>query len=140
MTRRQDLQVRQGVTFVHSYIHRDAAGNPVDLTGYAARMRVAADYASLGEAYLTTDSNASGGSLEITPASGQIDIKFTAVESAALAGNLSELVIFDPSAVKAKNDRFVHFIYDLELVAPEGSVERVLEGDFIVQREVTGWL
>lgn len=134
MTYKQDLHLRQGETFEFTYTHVDSAGNPVDLTGYSARMRVASSYEGIYEAYLTDTSDADGGSIELGGVLGTVKIKFTATQSAAIAGNLSELLLIQPIQ-KAKRD--VWFIYDLELVSGSAAVTRVLEGTFWLQREVT---
>lgn len=136
MTYKQDLHVRQGETFEFTYTHKGPSGSAVDLTGYSARMRVAQGYEGIYEAFLSDGSDADGGSIVLGGAAGTVKIRFTAVQAAAIAGNLSEILFVQP---KKRADRDVWFVYDLEIKSPTGVVERVLEGDFWLQREVTNW-
>ena len=110
--------VKQGSTFQLGIVYRDSNGDPIDLTGYDARMQVRKGYADFDDniyADLTT-TEASGSSLTITPPSGSIDI--------LIGSEITEQFNFDDG------------LYDLEVVT--GSfVDRILEGKVKVHREVT---
>jgi hypothetical protein len=131
MTLRQDLTIRQGATWSHTHIHK-VSGSPVDLTGYSARMRIAKWYDGFGEAYLSTGSDARGGTISLD-ASGNIALSMTPAETASLAGNLSELILIEPLPA---TKRYVEFVYDLEIESPGGVITRVLVGRVMVEREV----
>jgi hypothetical protein len=129
MTTRQDLHIRQGETWEHTH----ATG--IDLTGYSARMAIKAGFEGSHEAYLSTGSDADGGTITLGDEAGTVVLSMTAAQSAQLAGDLTYFLFVAP---QKRAERFVTFIYDLELVAPGGAVKRELRGRVIVEREVTG--
>jgi len=132
MTSRQDLNVQQGATFSKVHIARDSAGAARNLTGYSARMAVRENLGrGLGnDVFLTTGADARGGTITLGGASGTITIEMTAEQTTQIFGYVG---IAPRSA-----EPFVYFIYDLELVASDGvTVEREIEGRFILQQEVT---
>lgn len=136
MTIRQDLQIRQGETWEHVYIHADSAGSAIDLSGFTARMSIKADFDGGNEAYLSTESDADGGSIVLGGANGVVTLTMTAEESAGLGSGLSEFV-FLPGDKRVPAGPFLKFIYDLELVSSAGEVTRALEGAVLLQRGVT---
>ena len=104
--------IEQGATFARTIIWTDAAGDPIDLTGYTARMSGRAAYSSGGTIFSLTSP---GGGIVITGASGRLDITIDAATTAAL-----------PTGG----------VYDLELV--NGAVvTRLLQGSFSLSAEVT---
>lgn len=133
MTIRQDLHIRQGESWEHAYTHRNDQGAAVDVSGYSARMSVRRSYEGGLKAYLSSGSDANGGTISLG-ADGKVTLSMTAKETADLEGALDH-ILFAPPVRRA--ERFVHLIYDLELVAPDDTVDRALEGRVIVQREVT---
>ena len=86
---------------------------PVSLSGYSSRLQVR-------EAHYSTNtliSLNSGNGITLGGSAGTIDILISASATAALnAGN---------------------FVYDLEIQAANGTVDRLVEGSFIVSPEVT---
>lgn len=108
-----NLVIEQGATF-DTTVTWEAAGSPVDLTGYAARMKVAEDYDSTPVLSLTS-SPAAG--LTLGGAAGTIRIVITDEQTAALTIESGK--------------------YDLELEAPDGTVRRLLRGNVTVLPEVT---
>jgi hypothetical protein len=135
MTKRVDLQIRQGETWSWTYTYRNSAGAAVDLTGYTARMAVRETYSLSREAYFSTGSDADGGTIALGGAAGTVTLSMTAAQSAALAGDLSTFVF--PREMVEKVGPYVDFIYDLEVVSSAGVVTRLLEGTCRVWREVT---
>jgi hypothetical protein len=111
---RLGLTCKQGATFTRHITYK-SNGVTVNLTGYTARMQVRPSYAyesSVVIADLTT-----GSGITIDGEHGAIDLAITAGATAAItAGN---------------------YVYDLEVVAPNQTVTRLLEGPFIVTPEVT---
>ena len=97
------------------------------------------------EAYLSSEGNADGGSIALGGSIGQITLAMTAQQSAALLGNLpswnwhwmDEEGLTGETRDSVNYDKEVKLIYDVELVAQDGTVTRVLEGNVIVDREVT---
>lgn len=134
MTKRHDLEVRQGESWSFVYTHLDSAGSAVDLTGYTARASVKARYDGSTEVYFSTGIDADGGTLTLGGANGTVTFTMTAAQTRTVLDNVSLLVLANRPPLPITED----FIYDLELVDGSGTVTRALEGRFIVQREVTG--
>lgn len=125
MTTRQDITIRQGETWSYAYTHSS------DLTGYSARMSIKADWSSDAVAYLSTGSDADGGSIAIDVAG--VTLSMTAAQTTALLDNSAF-----PTWKAVEKKQSVTLIYDLELVSGAGAVTRALEGRAHVLREVTG--
>ena len=108
-----DLATEQGSSLSRVVTYSDANGNPVNLTGYTARMQVR-PRASSGYAYLTLTSPSGG--LTLGGTTGTITILVEgSVTSAIPAGD---------------------YVYDLEVVS-SGYVDKVMGGDFSLSAEVT---
>ena len=93
---------------------KDAAGAELDLAGYAARMQLRRTIASPAVADELTSDN---GRISIEAGVGQIICEFPHDISSAYAAGA--------------------FVYDIELVDPDGIVRRILEGKITVRPEVT---
>ena len=124
--------IEQGATLDFEIQYKDSSGNPVDLTGYTAKMEVRSAYSgsgttylsftsSLGDTYTKTSGSSfislSGSNLTTLPTSGSIGI---------YAGwDLTETLTFTGQA-----------FYDLELT--NGDVRnRILEGKVEISKQVT---
>lgn len=111
-----DLTCEQGTTFSRKFTVKDNATPPVarDLSTYSGRMQVRPDMESTTK---LLDLISTGGSPEITlNSSGEIQITVSATDTAALSQG---------------------GIYDLEIESAGGTVERVLQGSFVLDKEVT---
>ena len=113
-----DIAIDQGATFPLSVsvksVAADGAKTPVDLTGYTARMqirRMVDDEDVL--ASLTTEN----GRISIDEENGKVTLN---IPDATTAGFT-----------------FTRAVYDLEIVAPGGTVQRILRGAVRVSPEVT---
>ena len=107
-----DIICEQGTTFTRVVTYKDAAGNPVNLTSYTARMKVRSSRGASG--FYLTLTNSQGITLE---SNGEIEIVIPATATATVpAGS---------------------YKYDLEIVSSSGVVIGVIEGDFKVSGEVT---
>jgi hypothetical protein len=111
---RLGLTCDQGATFTRRITYK-SNGEIVNLTGYTARMQVRPSYAYESDNIVANLTSGSG--LTITGATGTIDITITAGATEAMT----------PGS----------YVYDLEIVAPNTTVQRLLEGPFIVTPEVT---
>ena len=131
MTLRQDLTVRQGATWAYSYTHRDLAGAIVDLSGFTARMMVKAAFNNGYAAYLSSGSDANGGTITLGGVLGTVALSMTAAQSAALGSEITLIPTVDA------DEPSIIYRYDLELISAGGVVIRPLEGRFILLREVT---
>lgn len=109
-----DINIEQGSTFKRTITWKNAAGNPIDITGYSARLHMRESVnAAITVLTLTTQN----GGIELGGALGTINLTASAT---------------DTSAILAKKG-----VYDLEIEAPNGEVTRLLEGKFSVSPEVT---
>lgn len=116
-----NFAAEQGATLAHLftwYSEAPSAGSPegvpVDLTGATARMQVRAKVTSPDVLHSFTTEN---GGIVLGGASGDITIKATATQTATW--------------------NFTRGVYDLEVVAADGTVTRLLKGNFVVDPEVT---
>lgn len=137
---RQDLHIYQGATWSYTY------SKGTDLTGYSARMSIKGTYNGVLQAYLSTGSDADNGTVALGGSEGTVVLSMTAEQSAKLAGELNALTVVllnDTKPLKAVYDFIdvtkptAKYLYDLELVAPDGTVTRELQGHVIVHREIT---
>jgi hypothetical protein len=120
---RKDFYAEQGATFSRTLTWRDAAGALVDLTGYSAKMQVRAAY---GAAEALLDLNTDNSGVVLGGPAGTIQILAADEQTAAIT-------VPDTGDIPPK----LFAVYDLVLVAPDGSVARKLQGQFIVARRVS---
>ena len=118
MAKRHNITFEQSATFQHTVNWRDPQGNPIDLTGFRARMQVRAT-PSATEILLDFDSEnlGAGMTIEGLDETGT----FTLTLSPAVTGALS----------------FVGAVYDLTVTSPSGYVYRLHEGKATVSAGVT---
>lgn len=109
-----NFQVEQGTTLIKPIVWRDSSGNPVNLTGYSAKMQARSS--------VTSDEVL----LELSTANGKIVI-------VPLEGKLT--LTMSPAVTSAMTWRRAR--YDLEITAGDGNVTRLIEGEITVSREVT---
>lgn len=111
-----DILCEQGATFTRELTWKQENGTPVNLTGYTARMQVRRAVSdSTAVVTLTTEN---GGITMPSPrASGKIVLLLSATATAGLP--------------------VIKGVYDLEVVAPNSTVTRLLQGKFAVSAEVT---
>jgi hypothetical protein len=110
-----NFTIEQGVTLNKTFIYADANGDPVDITGYSARMQSRATMQSSATVFERTTTPANGLSIPVGT-DGAIVMTMTATETAELpCGG----------------------IYDLEIISPTGTVTRLLQGSFSLSYEVT---
>lgn len=103
----------QGATFTRVINATDAAGDPIDLTGYTARMQVRRD---LDASSIIIELTTENGRISLDGASGEITLTIDAE---------------DTSAIPRPG------VYDLELESDGGTVIRLLKGTFNLDSEVT---
>lgn len=109
-----DITVEQGATFRLEATWKDSTGNPVNLTGYSARMQIRETYESEDIILAFTST---GGSI-------------------ALGGALGTIVVTGAATDTAKIP-MTPAVYDLELEASNGVVTRLLQGKATITQEVT---
>ena len=109
-----NFTIEQGTTFTIAFAYRDSAGNPINITGFSARMHARQPIESARTLINATTAN---GLLAITGVTGTITLSMTATQTAAL--------------------NFTTARYDLELESPAGIVTRLIEGTITLSKEVT---
>jgi hypothetical protein len=126
---RYPIYIEQGATIDFEVQYKDSNGNPVNLTGYGARMQIRPSVSS-NEVYLSLTSNLntdgtginmSGSSPYKPPTSGSLGIYIASCTSSML--------------------NFGDAVYDLEIFAPINVdcpiVTRILQGPVRLSKEVT---
>lgn len=114
MVAKYNFTIYQGETFDKTLTWKTGdPKNPVDLTGYTARMQIRKKYGSSILLELTTENSR----ISLGTTAGTIQIIISASDTAAI----------DWSSA----------IYDLELISGSGIVKRLLQGTIKVSREVT---
>jgi len=109
-----DVEVEVGATFFLDVTWKDPDGNPIDNTGYDARMQFRKTYKSTTTVMSFTTG---GGQITLGGADGKVHVKGIAA--------VTELI----------TDRYG--VYDLEMIAPSGDVYRILKGAADFDPEVT---
>ena len=115
MASKLNLKINQGETFRYTLNWKDEAEVAINLTGYTARMQIRA----------TPESSAILASL--TTENGGINI------TNALTGEFKLFI----SATDTSSFNWVAGVYDLEMVAPNTDVIRLLAGSVSVSKEIT---
>ncbi len=116
-----NLTMYQGASWDYTLTWTTTAGSvttPVDLTGYSARMQVRETQSSTA----TILSLTSGSGITLGGTAGTILLEADATTTAGIA-----------TSQTPQNQ----FVYDLELVSGAGYVTRLVEGNFLIDPEVT---
>ena len=115
MANKYDFNVTQGANFKPSIIWKDANGNPVDLTGYTAKMQVRKEPADTS--YLIELSTANSRISIPTPANGTIEFNISSADTLGLASGT--------------------YKYDLMMTDSGGVVTKLVYGAFTVDAGIT---
>lgn len=110
-----NIVVEQGATFRKELTWKDNSGNPIDLTGYTAKMQIRKKHGAADPAAATLSD--ADGSITLGGASGTIILNMTSTITAALT--------------------LASGFYDLELTSGGGFVTRLLEGTYVLRPEIT---
>jgi hypothetical protein len=103
----------QGAQWTLTVVYDDSNGNPIDLTGYTARMQVRRKFDS-PTAVLTLDTGGQG--IVITPLTGTLALTATTGQTGLVEGGI--------------------YVYDLE-ITNGGVVTRLIQGNMTVRPQVT---
>jgi hypothetical protein len=109
-----NITAEQGASFRRVLTWNDAANEPINLTGYTARMQIRSDYFTPDPATisLTTEN----GRITLGGALGTISLYISATDMAALVADA--------------------YVYDLELISG-AEITRLVQGTFVINAEVT---
>ncbi len=108
------LTIEQGATFNPVMTWKDQAGNPIDLTGYTARMQIRA---TVDDSTVIHELSTTNGELVL--------------------GGVAGTITFGIPATTTASFTFQEAVYDLELTALDGTVTRLLKGSVYLSPEVT---
>jgi hypothetical protein len=111
-----NIKIEQGATFSQTFTWK-ISGNPVDLTGYTARMKVRDTTRRASAVNEMISLTSPSGGIVLGGAAGTIAVTISASATAAVVAG--------------------KYAYDLELAAPNATVTRLLKGNFTVLSEVT---
>lgn len=109
-----NMSMDQGATFARQFTWKNKLKNPVDLTGYTARMQIRPTKMSEDIILSLTTEN---GRIVLGDDEGTINLSVSASITASLTPD--------------------KYFYDIELVSPGGVVVRLLKGSIKVNAEVT---
>lgn len=109
-----DFTIEQGTTFTRLVQWKDSSGDPVDLSGYTAAMKIRESYDS-GTVLVSLATGSSG--ITITAASGLLTIVISSTVTAALD--------------------FDRAVYDIELNDGSDVITRLLQGHVTLEKEST---
>ncbi len=107
-----DLCLYRSDNFNHQITWQDAAGDPIDLTGYTARMQARKNVGNINVLMTATDGNG----LVLGGVAGTVDIQLSPAQT-----NISN-----------KDN-----VYDLEVTSPTSEVTSLVQGLFTVIQDVT---
>lgn len=110
-----DILIEQGATFKLMLRWKDSEGDPIDLTGYAARMQVR-PFVLSDEVLLSLTDDSDGG-ITLGGVEGTIEIEAEADQTELIGSRKG--------------------VYDLELVTPQDDVIRLVQGTVQISPEVT---
>ena len=108
------ITIEQSATFTLDLVWEDSNGVPVNISGYTARMQVRRTY------------------VDNTP---QLD--FTTENGAIALGNALGTISITGDAADTAAVTIKTGVYDLELVSPDGTVTRLIQGPATISPEVT---
>lgn len=117
-----DLTIEQGATFLRTITLKDSGGTEIDLTGWSIRGQIRVKQGA-GSPLATF----TGTILDQVSATGQATISLTAAQTSALP------VPEGSPGVRVNSA----YLYDVEMVRPDTSVLRVLQGLATVVPEIT---
>ena len=108
-----NFTVEQGATWSRDLTIKNPDNTVMNLTGYSARMQVRKDVDASSPLVELSTTN---GQIVITPLLGKLTLSLSATQTASLSKG---------------------GVYDLEIVSGGGEVTRVIEGQFILKKNVT---
>lgn len=110
-----DITIEQGADFNLPLTWKDGTGDPIDVSGYTARMQIRENFDS--DDYIISLTSDAGGGITLGGILGTVTVSISAADTATLAQ--------------------VEAVYDLELESPGGYVTRLTQGRVYISREVT---
>lgn len=109
-----NLTIDQGATFVRTFTWTDAAGDPIDVTGYSAEFQVRESTRSPD---VVLSASTAGSTISVSGGDGEFTITIPASSTRSVPEG--------------------SYVYDVEITSPGGVVTRLVQGAAIVSGEVT---
>jgi len=113
MAARLNLECEQGATFSRILVLKDSAGAVIDITGATADMQVRE---TVNAADVLVELSTTNGRIVVDGPNGKLTLTISASDTASLTLN---------------------GVYDLKVTFLSGTVDRILEGEFVVDPQVT---
>ena len=110
-----NISIEQGVSWSKVLTCKNGAGTLINLTGYSARLQARRQVTDSAASISLT--SATGGGITMGGSAGTITLAITATATALLSAG--------------------DYVYDLELIYPDTTVKRLIEGQLEVVAEVT---
>ena len=107
------VEIDQGADWFFNVTYEQPAGTPVNITNYTAALQLR----SLPQSATAVLSLTTGSGITITGASGLVAVHATAVQTGAIVAG--------------------DYYYDLEITSPSGVVTRLVQGQALVNPQVT---
>ena len=130
---RYSFVIEQGATTDFEVIYNDSTGNPIDLTGYSARMSIRQSQISTSQLYITLSSSLGPCGTGLNLSGSQTSAGYPHPLS---SGSIGIYISAASSSVLSFNEGY----YDLELMSGSGdctTVTRLLMGAVRLSNEVT---
>ena len=126
-----DFTIEQGATVDFAVQYKDSGSNPIDLSGYQARMQLRPTLGS-STVYITLSSS-------LGPCGTGLNLSGSGGQSASTPPSSGSIGVFI-SAMSSSQLTFTSALYDLEIASGSGNcavVTRLLEGVVTLSKNVT---
>lgn len=122
MSNTLNIEMDQGSTLEYTFTFQTVTNEPVNITGFDARLHVRKTYSASSPVITATITNT----------------KLTVVNAAAGILKLT-LTPDDTKDIRfaSRDDESLECVYDLEIISPVGKVYKPARGAFTIRREVT---
>lgn len=109
-----NFTIEQGTTFSREIVWKDDQDNPIDVTGYTARMQIRS---SVADATVLLELTSENGRITVGTTDGKFTLSITDADTTAIT--------------------WASGVYDLEVIDGSSDVTRLLKGTITVDKEVT---
>lgn len=109
-----DIKLDQGSDFLITFVLKDSAKKPINLTGYKVAMQIRKSATSAEAVDTLTTEN---GRIDVVPLEGRIVLKFPHSVTESISAST--------------------YVYDVEIISADDRITRILRGRVYVSAEVT---
>lgn len=122
-----DITIEQGADWRLVMTWKSPTGEPMNLTGYTARMQVRESWATKAKVFELTTEN---GRIDLDPSNGCVSLHLSAGDTAAVQINPTKTAWIDGKQGQ-------QLVFDLEMIDAAGVVTRLIQGAVLFIPEVT---